>query len=304
MANKTLLITGANGFIGSYLAEYGQTAGFTVIGVDQAEVSVCAHITYYKMNLLENQLLPVLLKYKPEIIVHCAGTADVNMSVSKPDLDFTFNTLLTRKLLYDIDQAGIFPKIVVFSSAAVYGNPQSLPITEDTPLNPMSPYGLHKLLVEEICGFFSKQMGHNICILRVFSAYGSGLRKQIMWDMWNKFNSTGMISLSGTGDESRDFIHVMDLVRTVFLLIDSDHSGYEVYNVGNGVEVSIYDCACTFARAVGENDSIVHFDGVQRPGNPRNWRADISRLKELGYEQTISFENGVKGYVQWVKDLK
>lgn len=301
---STIVITGVNGFIGSNLARECLRRGYSVIGIDIALTPIIRQIRYYQLNLYTENLDELLKENKPYAVVHCAGMADVSYSVSHPDSDFAANVIISRKILYSIKECSINSRFVFLSSAAVYGNPLVLPIREDTEQNPISPYALHKLLVEDICWYFIKQFNMDIKILRIFSAYGSGLKKQIFWDMGQKIGMTNKLELFGTGNETRDFIHIKDLVNAILLIVESGNECEKVYNIANGQEISIRTIAELFCEILKQNKNIIVFNQKEKVGNPSNWCADISKIREIGYEQTISIDTGIAEYIEWLKREK
>ena len=294
---KKVLITGAAGFIGNKLYNRFKTEGYSVYGCD-----LYAKEEIFSLDMADEVAISETLKnISPDIILHCAGSADVGYSVKNPEKDFMGNVTLTHNLLFALHKLNMNNcRLVFLSSAGVYGNPKKLPITEDMPLNPMSPYALHKVMCEDICRYFKFNYGTDIKIARIFSAYGAGLRKQIFWDMHSKALSTGKLEMFGTGNESRDYIHIQDVVHALYLLA-TKKADYFIFNVANGEEVTIRQATETFARYSGIKD--ISFNGVEREGDPLNWRADISRLMSLGYKKSISFNDGIKGYIDWVNNL-
>lgn len=304
MVKKTVLVTGVNGFIGSNVAQLYLGRGYDVIGVDLALVSLVEGVIYYQLNLLSDDINAILLKYKPYAVIHCAGMADVNYSIKHPESDFYQNVVISRKILYSLKENSEKTRFVFLSSASVYGNPIDLPIKEEVHRTPISPYALHKKLVEEICQYFIAQYGMDIKILRIFSAYGNGLKKQIFWDMAQKIRTTGRLELFGTGNETRDFIHINDLVKAIFLIANSEEKKEVIYNVANGEEISIKNVAQIFCQVLELDYNIIQFNRQQRIGNPNNWCANIEKLRELGYRQEVSIEDGIKAYVGWLKTEK
>ena len=137
--------------------------------------------------------------------------------------------------------------------------------------------------------------------IRIFSAYGNGLRKQLLWDIYQKYQNTGRIELFGTGEETRDFIHVSDIVRAIELILAYD-GPENVINVANGEEVSIRELAEIYAGKLGADADVVSFNGMVKEGDPRNWRADISLLKKLGYEKHMALSDGIEAYVEWARE--
>lgn len=302
--NKKIVITGVNGFIGSHFANKCILNGFDVWGIDMASTSTVDGIKYQQMNLCEDLLDNILLTFKPFALIHCAGMADVNYSVQYPDSDFVSNVVVARKVLYSIKNVSRNTIFIFLSSAGVYGNPIYLPIDEMHEKNPISPYALHKGLVEDICWFFVRQHGIDVRILRIFSAYGGGLKKQIFWDMGQKIRNYGKLELFGTGEETRDFIHIDDLCCAIQMIMETERTNEIIYNVANGIEISIRNVAEIFSEKCGINKNLISFNGCERQGNPTNWCADIRRIKSLGYQSKVDIDMGVTEYVEWLIKMK
>ncbi len=250
----------------------------------------------------DKAVLKALSIVEPDIVVHCAGCADVGKSVAEPLMDYEGNVTITHNLLFGMNSLGLkHTRFVFLSSAGVYGNPDSLPISEDMPLNPMSPYAVHKVMCEELCKFFKKNHDMDIKVARIFSAYGAGLRKQIFWDMYQKYCNLRRLDMFGTGKESRDYIHVNDVVQALYLLA-TEKSDYLFFNVANGEEVTISEATKMFANILGVTNDKISFNGIVREGDPINWQADITRIKDLGYKKTVNMENGLSEYIEWAKE--
>lgn len=294
-----ILITGACGFIGSHTYRYFLEQGHQVVGWD-----VCgraAEMTVYPVDMLDREAVyQRLCLDMPDIIIHCAGAADVGKSFENAHNDYQRNVTVTHNLMFAIrrqDRGHI--RIIFLSSAAVYGNPVKLPVTENMPLKPLSPYALHKVMCEDIFQYFHNSYDIDTKIVRIFSAYGEGLEKQIFWDMHNKARKTGRLDLFGTGSESRDYIHIRDLVQAIYLIALKAPKEELIYNVANGEEITIQQAAESFACAIGMSKDRIVFSGEKMEGAPINWRADIKKLKLLGYRRTVSFEEGILRYVAW-----
>ena len=295
--SEKVLITGAAGFIGTKMLNLFMERGYTVYGWDRINME---HVDSIDM-LDEAAVISVLEKIKPDIVVHCAGSADVGKSVQYPETDYAGNVTITHNLLFALHKLHMeHVRVVFLSSAGVYGNPISLPITEDMPVNPLSPYALHKVMCEDICRYFRCNYGMKIKVARIFSAYGAGLRKQIFWDMHKKVEQTGKLEMFGTGNESRDYIHVNDVIQSLYLLAVTE-SDELIFNVANGEETTIRQATECFAECAGISKDKISFNGHVREGDPINWRADISRIKKLGYKKSIEMLDGLQEYVNWVK---
>ena len=297
---KRVLITGANGFIGSHLLSFFLKENYDVVGWGRHHNNNDNRIRYVDMadsEAIKNELN----SFMPDIVIHCAGSANVGQSVQNPKSDFMGNVVLTHNLLFALHEVHLdHVRVVFLSSAAVYGNPKQLPICEDMPLNPLSPYAVHKVMCEDLCRFFGQNYGMEVKIARIFSAYGRGLKKQIFWDMYQKAANMGCLNMFGTGNESRDYIHIEDVVQSIYLLATSDTEDC-VFNIANGEEITIKSATECFAGHM--NIRRISYNGVVREGDPLNWCADISRMKKIGYRKTVEIEQGLLDYVQWVSSL-
>lgn len=300
-----VLITGDSGFIGSHLVSKYQKKGAELFGWNQAGFHKY-NGGFEKKDLTKfEEVRQVLSWILPDLIIHCAGNADVNKSVHNPMIDLQSNYVTTHNLLFAMKTLDMAKsRFIMLSSAAVYGNADTLPIVETQTLNPLSPYALHKCAAEEVCLFMNKNYGTDIKIVRIFSAFGPGLYKQIFWDMFQKAKTTGELNLWGSGKESRDYIYVDDLVEAIVLIADKAPKDIFIYNVANGEEITIYEAARCFSKYMGISEEKIHFAGKRREGDPINWKADISRLRELGYVRKVMFDEGVRRYVDWVSALE
>lgn len=275
--------------------------GFDVFGWDCYQ----RNDNYIKFNIVDmlkyTEIINDFKKISPNIVIHCAGLVDVGKSVKNSEKDYEYNVTITHNLLFAIHKLKLSNiRIVFLSSTGVYGNPIMLPITEDMPLNPLSPYALHKVMCEEICYYFVKNYGMDIKVARIFSAYGAGLKKQLFWSIYNKVKTSGRLDMFGTGNESRDYIHVKDVVESLYLLETAEPDEI-IFNVANGKETTIRQTAECFAEYVGIEKEQISFNNIIREGDPLNWRADISRIQKIGYRKSVDIKEGLAGYCQWAK---
>lgn len=298
-----VLITGSNGFIGRAISLRMQKENYIVYEWSREGLFLNnSKIQSFAIEKPEDAE-KVLLIAKPDIVMHCAGSADVNYSVQHPYEDLSSNYITTHNILFAMKKTGVTSRFVLFSSAAVYGNPVKLPMSEEEPIHPLSPYALHKRAAEEVCLYMNKNYHIDVKILRLFSVYGPGLKKQIFWDMHHKVKESGRLNLMGSGEESRDYIYIDDLVEAT-ILVALDEGRDIIYNIANGEETTIYKVAMTFAKYMKIPQELVTFSGRRREGDPINWCADITKLKMLGYKRKYSFEDGVGKYVDWLDGFK
>jgi UDP-glucose 4-epimerase len=300
---QTVLITGVAGFIGRYVARYFAAQGWDVVGIDSSapeNAPLAGLTTYHSLRMPSSELGRIVTSCAPTLCIHCAGRAAVGLSMTAPAPDFYANTVMTFELLDTLRLNAPGCRFIFLSSAAVYGNPHSLPIDEHHPTVPLSPYGFHKLHSEHLCQEFSQIYNLPTASVRIFSAYGPGLRRQVLWDICRKAVLGQPVKLQGTGAESRDFVHALDIAQALMLVATAAPMAGEVYNLATGNEVKIVDLASLVLAAVdyqGKPD----FDGIIPIGTPLNWRADISKLIALGFTPAIALEPGVKSFANWCK---
>jgi UDP-glucose 4-epimerase len=301
---QNVLVVGSEGFIGSNLAKQ-LSADFSVFGCDVVDSSSYLHESnYIKICVEKLSFDESFILFKPDICINCSGSANVKASFVdiKNDFDKNVNTIV--QLTDSILKVKPYCKLINLSSAAVYGNPGNLPITKDAATRPISPYGVHKLLSEKLISSYHDIFNINACSLRIFSVYGEGQKKLLLWDFlnqsWSKKN-TNSIKLFGTGRESRDYIHIQDVIQQIILVINNAGFFGEVYNIGNGEEIYINDLIYMLSNEAGIINK-VEFTGENKIGDPVNWKADISEMISWGYQQTVSIETGVKSYVKWFRE--
>lgn len=296
-----LLITGIGGFLGRHIARHFAANGWEVAGIDAlADPQLGGNIRYTQLALPSPALPDFLVSTQPDVCIHCAGSASVPLSMTDPANDFRANVGLTFEMLDALRQHAPKSRFLLLSSAAVYGNPKTLPIDEKQHLAPMSPYGFHKRQCELLCQEFSRIYGLPTVSARIFSAYGPGLRKQVVWDICERLLTKGALSLKGTGRESRDFIHPTDIAAALALLAEKAPAEGEIYNVASGRETTIADLATLLASTL-EVDVTAQFDGEVRAGDPLNWRADIGKIAALGYTPSVALEEGSRQVAGWAR---
>lgn len=302
MVNKNILITGIGGFLGRNLCDYLHKSGYNIIGVGRIDSTILNNIRLYNLSLPHREFKKILKKHSPDVIIHCAGTSSVSDSLIYPYKDFNNTTNVCGFVLESIRTSCPNCKFIYLSSAAVYGNPISLPINEIDHCRPISPYGYHKRLCELLIEEYSSLFNIDTVIFRVFSAYGEGLKKQVIYDLCEKLtNDKEYIEVYGNGLESRDFIHVLDICRAIEMSINKEFKG--IFNLATGHETSISNLV-KILRKVLKIDKDIKYIGNLRSGDPDNWKADITKLSINGFKPLIPLEEGVKRYCKWYTGRK
>ena len=296
-----VVIIGSEGFIGKHLHLYLKEQGHEVWGADVV-TRYANQEEYFLVDASNSDFSSVFRHTQYDLCVNCSGAASVPESLKNPMRDYYLNTVNVFKLLEAIRNEQTNCRFLNLSSAAVYGNPEKLPVSESAVTFPLSPYGLHKLQSEQICREFYEFHQVPTCSLRIFSVYGPGLQKQLFWDLQKKARSGEPFSLFGTGMESRDFIYVSDLVRVIELVYKQADFRAEVINVANGEEVLIRDAVSVFFSFFNKEISYA-FSGDSRKGDPVNWKADISILRSFGYQAQVEMPAGLEAYFTYINEL-
>jgi UDP-glucose 4-epimerase len=292
-----ILIIGARGFIGSH-AYHFFSKDHQVWGAD---VLTSGDTNFFLLNRLNTDFNEIFKTEQFDLCLNASGNGSVPVSINNPLLDFELNVNNTIKILDAIRINNPQCKYIHLSSAAVYGNPVSLPVTENMALKPLSPYGWHKLYAEQICKEYFSLYNTASIMLRIFSVYGENLKKQLFWDIYQKTLQSKNIELFGTGNETRDFIYIQDLMQAINCIIDKGMFNGGAINVSSGIETTIKDAAEIFCTSLNK-ETTVTFNKITKPGDPLNWKADISLLTNLGFKNNTSIETGLKSTGKWLKE--
>ena len=159
-------------------------------------------------------------------------------------------------------------------------------------------------MMEQLCRSYATCYGLSCLVLRLFSVYGPGLRKQLLWDLCQRLAaSPAIVELSGTGDELRDWTHVEDVLRAIEATFALAASDVPIFNVGTGRATSVREVAQMVIDAFGTAGirSELRFNGKVRAGDPFSLVADPARLRTLGFEWRITPQQGIADYVQWFR---
>lgn len=293
-----VLIIGSKGFIGKHAVTHFTKAH---------EVWECDVVTdyttanYVQVDATNADYHALFENNQFDVCINCSGAASVPDSIKNPQRDFMLNTVNVFKQLDAIRKHNKNCKYINLSSAAVYGNPKYLPIDEKHPLEPISPYGVHKRMAEDLCQSFYQNFSLKTCSLRIFSAYGAGLQKQLFWDLYQKAQNSTQVELFGSGNESRDFIHVQDVVKAIELVIKQADFEHTIINVASSKELTIKTVAETFYTIYNPNIAI-SFKGQVRTGDPVNWVANTELLSSFGFQANADLYNGLTSYISWLND--
>ncbi|MFA6570221.1 MAG: SDR family oxidoreductase [Bacteroidota bacterium] len=299
--NKNILITGCSGFLGSKVAEIFKLNGNTIYGIDKNNIDKEKETFFdsvIQAEVTTNNLSSFNTKF--DIIVHCAGSSSVRFSFENPDADYQMTVGSTIEVLNFIKESNRDSILIYPSSAAVYGNAIQLPIKETSELKPISPYGQNKLIVENLCKENHNNYNTKILIIRFFSLYGAGLRKQLLWDACNKFHNSDNPSFFGTGNEVRDWLNIRDAVQIIYKFSESDFE-FMTINGASGNGTTNKEIISMISNHFGKKS--FSFTGEVPAGDPLNLSADTQLLNSYGFKSEVSLDKGIIEYVDWYKKI-
>jgi UDP-glucose 4-epimerase len=299
---QSVLITGAGGFIAGHAARAFSAAGWRTIGAGRSDRHTQAPLfsSFERIDLNDAAAAASLLdRVRPDAVVHLAAPSSVPQSMHSPLTDFHGQLLPAAHLFEAVRLSVPEARIVLVSSAAVYGNAVTLPVAESAPLAPISAYGFHKLQQELLADEYVALYALRVCKARIFSTYGENLRRLAVWDIARRALA-GNYDVYGTGEETRDYLDVHDVARALVCL--GQHGAFrgEAVNVASGQEISIRTLASEIFRLLGI-DSVPRFTGQAIAGNPLRWRADVGVLRALGCSPA-GWADGLARTLQWLRE--
>lgn len=300
-----ILLTGGAGFIGSHCLDLFKRQGWQVTVVDDFSSGNPDNISAHQdVQIIRKNVLALIsddFKERFDAIVHLAALPSVKASWETP-LAAHERTLTSTIKIVEIARDLKVPRIVWASSAAVYGKPSGLPIHETHPRSPLSPYGLQKSVAEDYLSLFSGYFGFSALNLRLFNVYGSRQDPRSPYSgvislLLEASRSKSDFWIEGDGSQTRDFIHVSDVVRAIAEAVKMPSvTGSQAINVGSGKPISLNELI-EIVRTHAGDITIKNRDA--RAGDIRHSVADISLMQELlGIADTISLNDGIKLLVQ------
>jgi UDP-glucose 4-epimerase len=278
-----ILITGSRGFVGQSVGRHMLACGHQVLGLSRASQPAAGWSgQHVRADVGSDDISGLVREFKADIVVHAAGSASVADSIKDPVADFRATAMTFTNVLDGVRRSGIEPVVLQISSAAVYGNPESFPVAEEAVAAPISPYGHHKLFCEMLAKEYAQCYGVTSMVCRVFSLFGPLQRRLLVWELYKQFaGPSSRVELQGTGNETRDFLHVNDLSDALLRLakVAPQHKATAL-NLASGVETTTHGLAEEIGTVLGTKKEIF-CHGESRPGDPERWYADISKLKSL-----------------------
>ena len=305
--NKNILVTGGAGFIGSNLVKELVETGNSVKIIDNFSTGYPANLEPFPSvkiiygDIRDKSAINNAMK-DIEIVFHLAASVGNKRSIEDPIYDSDVNILGTIQVLEAARKTKI-QKIVVTSSAAIYGELKFLPITESHPVEPDSPYGCSKLAEEKLALAYAKMYNMNIVCLRYFNVYGPNQRYDAYGSAIPIFVSNMIKNIPtlvyGDGDQTRDFVNVYDVVQANIKAASTDNI-HGVFNIGSGKSVTINE----IIKIILKNNKADVIHKPERMGEIRHSVADISSAHaSFDYTPSVNLEEGINDYIKWAKNL-
>lgn len=301
-----VLLTGGAGFVGSHLADRLVSGGHELLVVDDLSTGrrdqVPQGCAFAELDITSDRLLPLVEGFRPEVVLHLAAQMDVRKSVADPLLDSRTNVLGTVNVLTAAARTGARKVVFASSGGTVYGEPDALPVAEDAPLRPASPYGAAKVAGEAYVAAFGRLHGFAWTSLALGNVYGP---------RQDPHGEAGVVAIFGTamlegrqtlvfgdGTTSRDYVHVDDVVEAFAQCLDARTDGLRL-NVGTGRSTTVRELHTLMAQACGAPDGPEHRE--PRLGELQHIALDSAALTRLtGWAPQVELREGLAGTVAWI----
>ncbi|WP_299866592.1 SDR family NAD(P)-dependent oxidoreductase [uncultured Hoeflea sp.] len=305
------LVTGGAGFIGSNICKLLRSEGHDVVVIDsllsgyRRNLDFDPDIRFIEADIRDQQAMETAVE-NCDVVFHLAAAVGNKRSIDDPRLDADINAMGTVTLMESARKAGV-KRVVVSSSAGIFGELKTLPISEDHPIDPDSPYGASKLFEEKFALSYSKLYDIGVVALRYFNVYGVNQRFDAYGNVIPIFAYRMLrgepVTVFGDGEQTRDFVNVRDVAQANYQAgLAEGVSG--AFNLGSATRITINALIDMMQEASGISAKVEY--GPPRPGDVRDSLADISAARaSLGFSPSADFENGLREYMTWLKaDMK
>ena len=301
-----VLVTGGAGFLGSHVVDAFLAQGHEIAIVDHWQKNkkrfIPEGVHIVKHSIASKEAREFVAEFKPELVCHLAAQISVPFSVAHPAEDARINIVDAIGFLHACAEAGA-KKIIYTSTCGVYGKSPDLPLNEESPRIPESPYALSKYALEEYLWYLRDMYGLQAIVFRPANAYGP--RQQFAGEagvvaiFLNHILKGTEAKVFGDGSATRDLLYAQDLARAFVLAAESRYQG--VLNIGTGVEKTVKELWETLSDIHGQDTYVEYV--APRPGDIYRSYLDYSRAKEMiGWEPEIHFEEGLRRTYDWFKE--
>lgn len=302
---KNALVTGGAGFIGSHIVDAYIDRGLNVTVLDNLSTGDRAHLNprarFVEGDIRDPQAINRALGDGIDVLNHHAAQIDVRRSVADPAFDADVNIVGAVRLLEKARQRGAKKVIFASSGGAGYGEPESYPQTEEHPTNPISPYGCAKIAFEHYLFYYSRIFGLPYAALRYANVYGPRQRPDgeagVVAIFIGKLLSGATATINGSGDQTRDYVLVDDVVRANVAALDDRIVG--AFNVGTGIETSVVELFSMLQKLIGGPDAV---HAPAKTGEQMRSVLDGSKLRRLAkLPEPVPLEEGLRRTAEWFR---
>jgi UDP-glucose 4-epimerase len=310
---KTCLVTGGAGFIGSHIADRLVASGYRVVVIDNESTGFRENVNpeaiYIRGDVTKMDDLRKAFAHDLDVVFHIAGQASTIRSFDDPYDDLQVNVEGTLNVVKMCLEHRV-PRLLYASSMTVYGHPTAIPTPETEPRTPISYYGIAKYAAERYVHATADRVDldfdFNVTSFRMFNVYGErqslenpyqGVVSIFIANMLNE----EPITIHSNGEQSRDFVHIQDVVNAWMSALDNDRTYGEVLNLGTGVRRSINELVDVTLAAFGHSRETYPVEYAPlRPGDQRHMVADITKAQRiLGWQPRVNFAEGMQRTVRW-----
>jgi UDP-glucose 4-epimerase len=310
---KTCLVTGGAGFIGSHIADRLVASGYRVVVIDNESTGFRENVNpeaiYIRGDVTKMDDLRKAFAHDLDVVFHIAGQASTIRSFDDPHDDLQVNVEGTLNVVKMCLEHRV-PRLLYASSMTVYGHPTAIPTPETEPRTPISYYGIAKYAAERYVHATADRVDldfdFNVTSFRMFNVYGERQSLENPYQgvvsifIANVLNEEP-ITIHSNGEQSRDFVHIQDVVNAWMSALDNDRTYGEVLNLGTGVRCSINELVDVTLAAFGHSRETYPVEYAPlRPGDQRHMVADITKAQRiLGWQPRVNFTEGMQRTVRW-----
>ena len=305
-----IIVTGGAGFIGSHIVDGYLAAGHEVLVLDSLwehgggrRAHVPERASFVHMDIRDENVNRLFTEFKPEIVSHHAAQHSVAISSRDPMYDAQVNVIGLINILENSVKAGV-RKVIFASSGATFGNPESLPISDDTPQRPTSPYGITKMVAEHYLRFYKNEKGLDFTALRYGNVYGPRQDPNgeagVISIFIGKFLAKQSIRIDWDGEQTRDYVYVGDVAKANLDALERGSGG--CYVIGTGVKTSVNQIYRALVKISGFEAPITN--APRREGDPRDAQFDAKLArKDLGWSSQTKLIDGMRQTYEYFKAL-
>jgi UDP-glucose 4-epimerase len=304
-----IIVTGGAGFIGSHIVDHYLDLGHEVVVLDNLwshgggrRENVASRASFIHADIRDDDLARIFLEFRPEVVCHHAAQHSVAIGSRDPKYDAQVNVLGLLNVLEAAVKSGA-SKVIYASSGATYGTPKRLPIDEETPQHPESPYGITKMVGEQYLRFYKNEHGLDFTALRYGNVYGPRQDPNgeagVIAIFIGRFIAKQSVRIDWDGEQTRDYIYVQDIARLNGLALERGSGG--CYAIGTGKKTSVNQVYKALVEISGFEAPVEH--APKRPGDVREaqFRPKLAR-KELDWEAKVALVDGMRKTYEYFKE--